>query len=241
VQSSFTILFGILLLSVVISPSLAVVHTADASTSSDFFEDLEESEEEEEDFEEEEEDFEEENSIQICCAWGSSLEDGILTYYIDDDDTSEEQKQAVRNAVQEWDTKIEPLELEEESSKMTSDIIIEFEDDNDEDEIAGQTITVANAYGFLVNAQITIYEGIQEYEFDTTTIGQVAKHEIGHALGLGHANFDGNLMAEMVNYGTATVSECEINAVIEANYWKLGDNGDDNIDPDRPRYDTVTC
>jgi hypothetical protein len=223
-----------------ISSSLAFVHTADASTDSDFFEDLEESEEEEEDFEEQ--DFEEENSIQICCAWGNSLEDGRLTYYIDDDDdTSEEQQQEVRNAVQEWDTKIEPLELEEESSKKASDITIEFEDDNDQEEIAGQTITIANAYGFLVNAQITIYTEVQEYEFDTTTIGQVAKHEMGHALGLGHANFDGNLMAEMVNYGTATVSECEINAVIEANYWKLGDNGDDNVDSDSPRYGSVTC
>jgi hypothetical protein len=45
----------------------------------------------------------------------------------------------------------------------------------------------------------------------------------------------------MVNYGTATVSECEINAVIEANYWKLGDNGDDNVDPDSPQYGSVTC
>jgi hypothetical protein len=227
-----------LLLSIVISSSLALVHTVNASTDSELFEN-EESEGEEE--EEEEEDFEEENSIQICCAWGNSLEDGRLTYYIDDDDTSEEQQQAVRSAVQEWDTMIEPLELEQESSKKASDITIEFEDDNDDEEIAGQTITIANAYGFLVNAQITIYEGVQEYEFDATTIGQVAKHEMGHALGLGHANFDGNLMAEMVNYGTATVSECEINAVIEANYWKLGDNSDDNIDPDNPRYDSVTC
>jgi predicted Zn-dependent protease len=235
-----------LLLSIIISSSLSLVHIANASTSSDLPEDKEsereQSEEEGEDEEDsEEQDFEEENSIQICCAWGSSLEDGRLTYYIDDDDTSEEQQQGVRNAVQEWDTKIKHLELEEESSRKSSDIKIDFEDDNDEEEIAGQTITIANAYGFLVNAEITIYTEVQEYEFDTTTIGQVAKHEMGHALGLGHANFDGNLMAEMVNYGTATVSECEINAVIEANYWKLGDNGEDNIDPDNPRYDSVTC
>jgi hypothetical protein len=30
---------------------------------------------------------------------------------------------------------------------------------------------------------------------------------MGHALSLGHANFDGNLMAEKVNDGTEKVSE----------------------------------
>src|ERR671918_2881995 len=104
VRSSFTVLFGLLLLSVVISSSpLVSIHTVDASTDSDFFEDFEEEDFEEEDFEEEdfeeedfeEEDFEEENSIQICCTWGSSLEDGSLTYHIDDDEMSEEQQQAV--------------------------------------------------------------------------------------------------------------------------------------------------
>jgi predicted Zn-dependent protease len=29
---------------------------------------------------------------------------------------------------------------------------------------------------------------------------QIAKHEIGHVLGLGHANFNGNLMAVNVNH-----------------------------------------
>ena len=77
------------------------------------------------------------------------------------------------------------------------------------------------------NAKITISRSIQAYDFDTSTIEQIAKHEMGHALGLGHANFDGNLMAESVNDGTDTISECEIKAVIEANYWKLGDENDD--------------
>ena len=35
---------------------------------------------------------------------------------------------------------------------------------------------------------------------------QIVKHEIGHVLGLGHANFDGNLMAAQVNRGIGTVS-----------------------------------
>src|SRR4030095_9131917 len=101
------------------------------------------------------------------------------------------------------------------------------EETEDGEEIAGRTVTTFDQNGFLDNARITISKSVQDYDFDTAALEQIAKHEMGHALGLGHANFDGNLMAERVNEGTATVSKCEINAVIEANYWKLGDNGDD--------------
>jgi hypothetical protein len=81
-----------------------------------------------------------------------------------------------------------------------------------------------------------------DYEFDTKTIGQIAKHEMGHALGLGHANFDANLMAEKVNDGTAFVSECEIKAVIEANYWKLGQIEEDaNLTPHYPQENSMAC
>jgi hypothetical protein len=187
------------------------------------------------------EDFEEEDSIQICCAWGMALNDGVLTYYIDDDDSSKEEQEAVKNAVQEWNTRIEHLKLEEGSSKRSSDITIEFHDNSEEEEIAGQTITVSDSYGFLAKAQITVFKGLEDYQFDAAIIEQVAKHEMGHALGLGHANFDGNLMAEMVNEGTATVSECEIHAVTAANQWKLGVNSDEYAAPEYPEYDSITC
>ena len=41
------------------------------------------------------------------------------------------QQEAVRNAAEEWDVKIELLELEEVSRRRNSDISIEFRDDND--------------------------------------------------------------------------------------------------------------
>ena len=49
------------------------------------------------------EDFEEENSIQICCTWGSDLQDGKLSYSIDDEESTREQQDAVRNAIEEWE------------------------------------------------------------------------------------------------------------------------------------------
>ena len=66
------------------------------------------------------EDFEEENSIQLCCTWGDDLADGILTYHIDYDSSHGEQD-AVRDAIEEWDSKIDSLELETISDMKNSD------------------------------------------------------------------------------------------------------------------------
>lgn len=189
-------------------------------------------------------DFEEQNLIQICCAWGGKLQDGILTYNIEEDDISDGEKAYVQDAIEEWDTKIDLLELEEVPDN--SDITIRFSDSDDDDEqeedIAGMTMTTFYDDGFIGKADITIDKEVQDYEFDAKTIGQIAKHEMGHALGLGHANFDANLMAERVNQGTGFVSDCEIKAVIEANYWKLGQNEDNNnLSPQSPQVNSMVC
>ena len=233
-QPSFItiLLFGILLLiPSLFTPGLfypAVASTDDDEDNDEYFD----------------EDFEDGNAIQICCAWGIDLQDGKLTYHIDA--SSKDQQNAVSKAIEEWDTKIESLDLERVTRiTQSADIRIEFQDESEEtvegEEIAGRTVTTFDQNGFLDNAQITISKSLQDYEFDTATIEQVAKHEMGHALGLGHANFDGNLMAERVNEGTETVSECEVKAVMEANYWKLGDDNRDNTYPNYPEDNNIVC
>ena len=180
-------------------------------------------------------DFEEENSIQICCAWGEKLADGSLTYKISGSDS--DIVQAVRTAIEDWDYKIIGLELDEINKKKNeADIEVSFEKDGEE--IAGQTVNNFNGFGLIDNAEMTISKNAFGRDFDTKTIEQIAKHEMGHALGLGHANFGGNLMTELVNDGTGTIDECEIKSVYEANQWKLKDGSDSAYAPSK--YD-VEC
>jgi hypothetical protein len=105
--------------------------------------------------------------------------------------------------------------------------------ENNGEEIAGQTVNNFDRYGFINNVQTTISKNAFGRDFDTKTIEQIAKHEMGHALGLGHANFDGNLMTELINDGAGTIADCEIKAVNEANQWKLIDHSDVAYAPGR--------
>ena len=180
-------------------------------------------------------DFEEENSIQICCSWGEKLADGSLTYMISE--SNSDIQQAVRTSIKDWDSKIINLQLDEISeSKNGADIEVNFKKDGKE--IAGRTINNFDRYGFIDNVQLTISKNAFGTKFDTKIIEQIAKHEMGHALGLGHANFAGNLMTEQVNDGTGTIADCEIKAVNEANQWKLEDHSDH---PYAPTKSKVQC
>ncbi len=196
-----------------------------------------------------EEDFEENSLIKICCTWGKDLADGILTYSIVGN-VDAEKKEAVHDAIQDWDDKIESIKFVEVSGEQENDnrpdIQIRFVDDGDEfkdegPETAGNTKTRLDKSGFIDYNTIIIAEGGLGKIFDIKTIETIAKHEIGHALGLGHANFGSNLMTTKIESAAQVISSCELEAVRQANSWKLMNENKHDNSPSFPKTTTIIC
>lgn len=175
----------------------------------------------------------EQNSIQICCAWGEQLEDGKLTYKINSGSSGI--RQAVRIAVGEWDLKIAGLTLQEvKDDRSSADIYVNFKKDGNSLPgartkhgllTAGLTTFTLNWRGLIEETHVTIAKGVSGRGFSSDQIELVAKHEMGHALGLGHSNFRTSIMSATISdRQSGEISNCEINAVLNANAWKLIDN-----------------
>jgi predicted Zn-dependent protease len=214
-------------------------------------------------------------SIDVCCSWDYSLADGKLTYRIeyedggnnDNDSNNDLQlKKAIIEAIKEWNTKVQNLELVDISattpnssvlSKEDADIEVKFVQDvsrvgfeaGDSSQIAGVTTMTHDKGGFINKSTITLPKAAYYVEKEdvlafapsqfSSQLKEVVIHEIGHALGLGHANFEGDIMNENVNYdGTISISNCDIKAVSQANHWKLLYN---TTTPVSPTTTSVNC
>jgi hypothetical protein len=158
--------------------------------------------------------------IEICCTWGNQLADGILTYEINN--AKPETKKLVISAINYWKENIQGIDFKETDSKQQVDIKISFRNDNGK--VAGQTMTNFDSDGFIFNVKISLAEKAFGKQLNKKVIEYIAKHEFGHALGLGHANFNESLMSSLVYHSFNEISDCERESVTEANKWKLIDN-----------------
>ncbi len=158
--------------------------------------------------------------IEICCTWGQKLADRILMYEINN--AKPELTELVIAALNYWEQNIEGIEFKETRSKEQADIKISFRNDNGK--VAGQTITSSDSNGFIFNTHVLLAEKAFGKQLNKNLIEYIAKHEIGHALGLGHANFNESLMSSLVYHSHNEISDCEREAFIEANKWKLIEN-----------------
>ena len=187
------------------------------------------------------------NSIEICCTWGEALGDGKLTYRISGGNS--EARSAVRSAASEWDSNMKNLVLKEDKKDhRPADINIKIEKDvkdmSDKKlkrglNTAGITKYTLNWRGLIENVSIAIGNGTDDQEFSLEEIKLITEHELGHALGIGHANFNSSLMSPIIdNNQSRVISECEIRDVLMANAWKLEL---DNKGPFFIHYKAVNC
>jgi hypothetical protein len=201
--------------------------------------------------------------IQACCAWGDKLADGILTYKINGAGNVAAQ-QAVNNAIGEWNTKINGIKLVEISDSTSADIEINLNSkalklqtsvNNNHGHIkaAGKDIRLLapglseinrDNNGFITQVIVkisTAASGKTSSSFNPSEIEAIAKHEIGHALGLGHANFITDLMSPILTGNTRPiVSQCDVNGVIQVNSWKMLYSDNTNV-PSAPPVNHIDC
>ena len=175
------------------------------------------------------------DQIDVCCAWDSSLSDGDLTYKISGGDATAQA--TVRAAVEDWGTAVPGLSFTEITEKKTkANIDIKFKRGGGV--IAGQAL---RKFGkrrspFVKSVRLIISGMAFGDPSNQATIGEITRHEMGHALGIGHANFS-DLMDPTVG-GVTTISLCDEDAVQAANHWKLVDG---LSEPHVPHVDHVDC
>jgi len=173
--------------------------------------------------------------LQICCSWGNEIAGGVLTYRIDEG-ANQKVIQAVHQAVDEWNSKIPNIKLQEvtesnvdidistvsKSPKVSHAISIggpKLSSGKNIKLVApGESQISFDSRGFITHVDITISTKALGNSISSSQLEAIAKHEIGHAYGIGHTNFVDDLMSPVLTPSTNTArSQCDINAIEEAN------------------------
>ena len=163
------------------------------------------------------------DKIDLCCTWGSELKDGILTYNIKKGNNNNLEK-IVDLAFSEWEKKLDnSIQFKNvKDNDAAADIEIKFKKGNINK--GGDAEIYFDRNGFIDYVKILVSKTSNGTELNQTMLEHLTKHEIGHALGLGHSQFPNSIMYPVVNEVVTTISICEIDAVKDANNWKFVKN-----------------
>jgi hypothetical protein len=81
-----------------------------------------------------------------------------------------------------------------------------------------------SAAGLITGASIVVRGNFAGTSNPADTIQLIARHEFGHALGLGHWNIDDQLMSSTLN-ATEDIGDCEAAAVVHVQGWYFNGAG----------------
>ena len=160
-------------------------------------------------------------TIDVCCSWGNSISDGVLTFSIKNGGS--ELAKIVKVAINQWEKALKgSVQFKYVKGDSVADIEIEFK--KGKGEKVGKTVTFFDHLGYIDHVEISISKKSYGRTLDQSLLEHVAKHEFGHALGLGHANFKESIMAPTVQELITKISACELDSVKFVNNLKLTDD-----------------
>jgi len=188
--------------------------------------------------------------ILICCGWNFQSTNKELTFSIIGGSAAE--RQAVKDAANEWMKSVKGLKLTLVAGNVaTADITFGFQHSpvpggkiiaskSSQGDTVGQTVTYFDGSGYISHALVTIATSAFGSNLNTDQLKQIAMHEIGHTLGLGHANFKGDLMSPRINDELHAISKCDISGIISTNQWEGSASGN-VVAQYNPQEDRVSC
>lgn len=169
--------------------------------------------------------------IDVCCAWNTKITDGV-TYSISAPSTDIANNVAA--AIEEWETALPGLRLNQVAGR--GEVTVKYKRGGGQ--VQGMAKRSFDRAGFITSVSINVSGSAFGNPNEPEIIGQIVKHEFGHALGANHADGDGVLMSPTVSGGSPTITACDAQAVEEAEHWFLVDHVST---PHQPHVTSVSC
>jgi predicted Zn-dependent protease len=158
--------------------------------------------------------------IDLCCTWGSELKDNVLTYNLEKG--TKDLEKITESAFSEWENNLNNIHFKNVKDNDAADIEIKFKKGKVNQ--GGQAEIYFDENRFIDYVKISVSKTSNGTELNQTMLEHIIKHEIGHALGLGHSPFPHSIMYPIVDEAVIEISRCEIDAVKDANNWKFINN-----------------